>query len=86
MANNKIKDIKPTSRKMEIHHQLITQLRTSLPELKEILGDKKFESRIENAAKLLSKGIKERAPKKNKEVKKKANKKEAEIAETATEK
>ena len=86
MATNKIRDIKPLSGKKELRQQLITQLRTSLAELKEILGDKKFENRIKIAAKLLSEGIKGRVPKKNKEVKKKANKKEAEIAETATEK
>lgn len=81
MAKGKKKDIKPISRKKEIHQQLITQLSTSLPGLKEILGDKKFEIRIRKAAKLLSVGIKDKASKKTKQAKKKTGKKKAELSQ-----
>lgn len=85
MAKSKKKDIKPISRKKEIHQQLIAQLTTSLPALKEILGDKKFEARIKKVAKLLSEGIKEKALKKVKPEKKKVSKKKAEISGPAVE-
>jgi hypothetical protein len=86
MAKGKKKDIKPISRKKEIHQQLIAQLTTSLPGLKGIPGDKKFESRIKKAAKFLSKGINEKVPKKIKQEKKKVSKKKMEISEPAMEK
>ena len=85
MAKSKKKDINPISPKKEIYQQLIAQLATSLPGLKEILGDKKFESRIKKAAKLLSEGIKEKAAKKIKVEKKKVSKKKAETSEPAAE-
>ena len=85
MAKSKKKDIKPISLKKEIHQQLIAQLAISLPGLKEILGDKKFERRITKAAKLLSEGIKEKAAKKIKVEKKKVIKKKTETSEPAVE-
>jgi hypothetical protein len=83
MSKGKKKDIKPISRKKEIHQQLITQLSTSLPGLKDILGDKKFESRIRKAAKLLSEGIKDKVSKKIKQEKKQPRKKKAESSNPA---
>ncbi|MGZ8559358.1 MAG: hypothetical protein ACXWWC_13530 [Chitinophagaceae bacterium] len=85
MAKSKTKATKTISLKKEINQQLTNQLTTTLPGLKEILGEKKFESRIKKAAKLLSNGIKEKATRKIKEVKKKINKKEIETAETVME-
>ena len=85
MAKSEKKDIKLISRKKEIQQQLITQLATSLPGLKELLGDKKFETRITKAAKLLSEGIKEKASKKIKQEKKKPVKKKKETSQPVTE-
>ncbi len=81
MAKSKPKAVKSISLKKEISQQLTAQLTTSLPGLKEILGDKKFENRIKKAAKLLSDGIKEKVPEIIKEEKKKVNKKKNETAE-----
>ena len=86
MASNKSKPTKSISLKKEISQQLTAQLTTSLPGLKEIMGKKKFETRIKKAAKLLSKGIKEKVPKKIREVKKKVSKKKTETSEPVTEK
>ena len=69
------------SLKKEINQQLTIQLTNSLPRLKEILGEKKFESRIKKAAKLLSDGVKEKAPEIIKEKKKKVSKKKTETSE-----
>lgn len=85
MAKNKLKEGKTISLKKEIYQQITGQLSTSLPGIKEILGEKKFESRIKKAAKLLSEGIKEKAPKKIKEVKKKAVSKKADTPEAVVE-
>lgn len=85
MAKDKSQNGKTISLKKEIYQQLTEQLTTSLPGIKEILGEKKFDSRIKKAAKLLSEGIKEKAPKKVKEVKKKAGSKKAESPEAAVE-
>ncbi|MEP7373158.1 MAG: hypothetical protein ABI675_07170 [Chitinophagaceae bacterium] len=81
MTKIKKNEIKYISRKKEIRQQLISQLATSLPGLKEILGDKKFESRIKKAAKLLSEGIKQKPSKKIKHEKKKVTKKKAVTSE-----
>ncbi len=83
MAKAKKKEAKPISRKKEIQQQLISQLSTSLPGLKDLLGDKKFEIRIRKAAKLLSEGIKDKASKKIKQAKKKPAKKKAEPSKPA---
>ncbi len=74
MAKSKSNTSKSISLKKEINQQITAQLSTLLPALKEILGKRKFETRIKKASKLLSEGIKEKTPKKTKEVKKKANK------------
>ena len=81
MAKSKLKAVKSISLKKEIIQQLTAQLTTSLPGLKEILGAKKFESRIKKAAKLLSEGIKEKVPDIIKQEKKKVSKKINETAE-----
>lgn len=78
MAKGKKKDLKPISQKKEIQQQLINQLSTSLPGLKDLLGDKKFEIRIRKAAKLLSEGIKDKASIKIKRAEKIQGKKKAE--------
>jgi len=83
MAKGKKKDLKPISRKKEIQQQLINQLSTSLPGLKDLLGDKKFESRIRKAARLLSEGIEEKVSKKIKQEKKKLSKTKAEPSKPA---
>ena len=70
MAKSKKKYAKIISRKKEIQQELVTQLTISLPGLKEILGDKKFASRIKKASKLLSEGIQEKISKKIKPGKK----------------
>ena len=85
MAKNKSTNGKTISLKKEIYQQITGQLSTSLPGIKEILGEKKFDSRIKKAAKLLSAGIKEKAPKKVKEIKKKALSKKAATPETIVE-
>ena len=85
MAKTKEKNGKTISLKKEIYDQLTGQLSTSLPSIKELLGEKKFESRVKKAAKLLSEGIKDKAAKKSKEVKKKAAKKKVETPEAVTE-
>lgn len=81
MAKSKTKAVKSISLKKEINQQLTSQLTTSLPGLKEILGEKKFENRIKKAAKLLSDGIREKVPEIIKVEKKKVNKKKNETAE-----
>ena len=86
MSNSKKKDTKSISLKKETNQQLSTQLASSLGWLKELVGEKKFESRIRKAAKLLSDGIKEKAHKKIKEVKKKVSKKKTEAPEPVIEK
>jgi hypothetical protein len=85
MAKDKALNGKSVSLKKEIYQQITGQLSTTLPAVKEILGEKKFEKRVKRAAKLLSQGIKAKAPKKVKEVKKKINGKKVEIPETVVE-
>jgi len=86
MSNSKKKDPKSISLKKETYQQLSTQLVSTLAWLKELIGEKKFESRIRKAAKLLSDGIKEKAPEKIKEIKKKVSKKKPEASEPVIEK
>ena len=76
MAKSKKEYAKIISRKKEIQQELVTQLTISLPGLKEILGDKKFASRIKKASKLLSEGIQEKISKKIKPGKKGTKQKE----------
>jgi hypothetical protein len=48
------------SRKKQLRLEVTETLRTALAGLKEALGEKKFESRISKAARLLSRGMKSR--------------------------
>jgi hypothetical protein len=84
--SSKKKDTKTLSLKKETYQQLNTQLVSSLGWLKELVGEKKFETRVKKAAKLLSDGIKEKTPKKVKPGKKKASKKKTEIQAPVIEK
>jgi len=63
MGNKKTKEPKILSLKKQVTLEVIQALSAALPHLKEILGEKKFEDRIEKAAKLLSAGIKEKKEK-----------------------
>ena len=85
MAKSKPKAVKSISLKKEINQQLTNQLTNSLPGLKEILGEKKFEARIKKAAKLLSVGIKEKVPEIIKQEKKKVSKMKTETSEPVME-
>jgi len=58
MTNKAPKQPKKISRKKQVHMEITETLTSALAGLKDILGEKKFESRIEKAAKLLSAGIK----------------------------
>ncbi len=75
MGKNSSKSAKSPSSRKKFQQQIMDNLVSSLSGLKEILGEKKFGSRVKKAAKLLSEGIKEKAPKKIKPGKKKAGKK-----------
>jgi hypothetical protein len=85
MAKTKENNGKALSLKKEIYNQLTGQLSATLPSIKELLGEKKFDSRVKKAAKLLSEGIKGKASKKTKEVKKKAAKKKVEAPQAVAE-
>ncbi|MBO9658678.1 MAG: hypothetical protein J7527_07610 [Chitinophagaceae bacterium] len=61
---------KEVSPKKQARQQVVAQLKTALPGLADALGQKEFESRLKKAARLLTEGIKAKAPKKVKEVKK----------------
>ena len=63
MTNKAPKEPKKLSRKKQVHMEITETLTTALTGLKEILGEKKFETRIEKAAKLLGAGIKPRKEK-----------------------
>ena len=63
MGNKKAKQSKPLSLKKQVNLEVVQSLSAALPHLKEILGEKKFEDRIEKAAKLLSAGVKEKKEK-----------------------
>ncbi|HKZ67244.1 MAG TPA: hypothetical protein VJ111_12845 [Chitinophagaceae bacterium] len=85
MSKSLKKTTKNISLKKETYQQLSGQLATSLAWLKELIGEKKFESRIKKAARLLSNGIKQKAPKKIRP-EKKVSKKKPEIQEPVIEK
>lgn len=68
MAKIKSEKVKTPSAKKQAHDQIVKQLTAALPGLKDILGEKKFESRIKKAAKLLSAGVKVKKAKKKKTV------------------
>src|SRR5690349_10839725 len=48
---------KNTPGKKELTKQLADKMQTALPELRELLGEKKFENRLRKAAKLLMEGL-----------------------------
>jgi len=56
--SEKTKEPKKLSRKKQVQLEITESLRTALAGLKDILGEKKFESRISKAARRLSAGIK----------------------------
>ena len=80
------KTTKKVSLKKKFQQQIIDSLASSLSGLKELLGEKKFDNRVKKAAKLLSEGIKEKAPKKIKQEKTKVTKLNTEPSEQPTEK
>src|SRR3954453_6956385 len=62
--------------KKELKHQLADKMGTALPELREMLGEKKFANRVKKAAKLLMEGLhKEDVAKKKTQLPKKATSK-----------
>ncbi len=63
MTNKATKEPKKISRKKQVHMEITETLTTALAGLKDILGEKKFETRIDKAAKLLGAGIKSRKEK-----------------------
>jgi len=75
MEKTKQKPEKKVSFKKKLPQQITATLDSSLSGLKDILGQKKFDSRIRKAAKLLSEGIKENATQKVKKDNKKTSKK-----------
>jgi len=75
MEKTKEKTEKKVSFKKKLQQQITATLDSSLSGLKDILGQKKFDSRIRKAAKLLSEGIKENATQKVKKDNKKTSKK-----------
>lgn len=69
-SKNTEKKSKPLSKKKETRAAISEQLTTTLTDLKETLGQKKFARRIKKAARLLTEGIKAKAEKKEKKEKK----------------
>ena len=65
MENREATEPKKLSLKKQVNFDVIQTLTAGLPHLKEILGGKKFENRVEKAAKLLSAGVKEKQKKRN---------------------
>lgn len=83
MAKGKKKDNKPASLKKTTYNQLSIQLESSLTWLKDLLGEKKYATRVKKAAKILSDGIREKPEKKIKAEKGKSSKKAVETADTS---
>jgi len=79
MEKIKAKNGEKISFKKRLQHQITSALVTSLPGLKDILGEKKFDGRIRKAAKLLSEGIKENDTQKVRKDNKKTSKKKTEV-------
>ena len=71
MGNKKTKVPKTLSLKKQVNLEVVQTLSAALPHLKEIMGEKKFEDRIEKATKLLSAGVKEKKQKRKADSKKK---------------
>src|SRR6476661_4023864 len=77
MENGQNANPKALPGKKELKHQLADKMGTALPELREMLGEKKFANRVKKAAKLLMEGLhKEDIAKKKKQQPKKATAKE----------
>jgi hypothetical protein len=66
MAANKTIPATQSSLKKKMVNEVSLQLKTALPKLKELIGEKKFDKRIRKAAKLLTTGIKDGSPAKDK--------------------
>ncbi len=60
MGKSKKAKVVKQSFKKELKKQIAYQLANNLEELKTLLGDKKFSTRIRKATKLLSSGVKEK--------------------------
>jgi len=60
MRKTKKNDIVKQSFRKELKKKIAFQLTDSLGELKDILGDSKFNNRVQKASKLLSAGIKKK--------------------------
>lgn len=63
MSKAKTDKKKIPSAKKQAQEQILQQLSVALPGLKDILGEKKFSTRIKKAAKVLSAGVKARKAK-----------------------
>jgi hypothetical protein len=57
MENGQNEATKALPGKKELKHQLTDKIETALPELREMLGEKKFASRVKKAAKMLMQGL-----------------------------
>jgi len=57
MENGQNQASKALPGKKEMKHQLADKMGTALPELREMLGEKKFANRVKKAAKLLMEGL-----------------------------
>jgi hypothetical protein len=66
MAKTKTAKTKTSSPKKQAQQQIILQLNSALPGLKDTLGEKKFSARVKKAARILSAGIKAKKPKASK--------------------
>jgi hypothetical protein len=60
MSKSKKNNVVKQSFRKELKKQIAFQLTNNLEELKTLLGDKKFSTRIRKATKLLSSGVKEK--------------------------
>ena len=65
MSSEKVKAPKKISRKKQVQLEITETLRTALAGLRDLLGEKKFESRLSKVAKLLSAGIKDKKKEKS---------------------
>src|SRR4051812_29149009 len=66
MENGQNESSKALPGKKELKHQLADKMEAALPELREMLGDKKFANRVKKAAKLLMEGLHKEDVAKNK--------------------
>ena len=84
MENGQNEASKTLPGKKEMKNQLADKMSTALPELREMLGEKKFENRIKKAAKLLMEGLhKEDVPKNKKQQPKNVTAKETTLKKPA---